>query len=83
MSRKHDWIRAYRRAASQRREAAVILMRHSKHLDAVYLGGYAVECSLKALLLARMPQRQRETLLSTFRGRPGHDVARLRSAGEA
>jgi HEPN domain-containing protein len=49
--------KAYWRAATQRLDAARFLLKNSKHyLDAVYLAGYAAECSLKALILKRTPK---------------------------
>jgi HEPN domain-containing protein len=49
--------KAYRRAATQRLAAATFLLKESKYyLDALYLAGYAAECSLKALILKRSPK---------------------------
>jgi len=47
--------RDFQRAASQRLIAAETLLRHKHTLDAQYLGGYTVECSLKALILEVTP----------------------------
>jgi HEPN domain-containing protein len=54
-----DPIRAFRRAAGQRQAAAEFLLKGKLSLDASYLAGYAIECALKALILARTPNRQR------------------------
>lgn len=43
--------RDFQKAAAQRLIAAETLLREKLTLDAQYLGGYAVECSLKALIL--------------------------------
>ncbi len=43
------------KAAAQRLIAAETLLRAKLTLDAQYLGGYTVECSLKSLILQRTP----------------------------
>ena len=49
--------KSYRRAATQRLDVAKFLLENSEYyLDAVYLAGYAAECSLKALILKRTPK---------------------------
>jgi hypothetical protein len=45
----------FQKVAAQRLTAAEILLRQKLTLDAQYLGGYAVECSLKALILHGTP----------------------------
>ena len=47
--------RDFQRAAAQRLNAAETLLREKLTLDAQYLSGYAVECSLKALILELTP----------------------------
>lgn len=47
--------RDFQKAADQRLTAAETLLRLKLTLDAQYLGGYAAECSLKALILHRTP----------------------------
>lgn len=50
----------YWRAAIQRLEVATFLLERSDYfLDALYLAGYAAECSLKALILERTPKAKR------------------------
>lgn len=74
-------IKAFRRAASQRLETARFLLdsRSRQHLDAVYLAGYAVECALKALILARTPQGSRSKVCEELTsGARSHDFAVLR-----
>ena len=56
-----NW-RTFWRAAEQRLRTANVLLKSRVYLDAVYLGGYAVECALKALILARtMAAKRAET----------------------
>ena len=43
--------RDFQKVASQRLTAAETLLRQKITLDAQYIGGYTVECSLKALIL--------------------------------
>ena len=43
--------RVFQKAAVERLEAAKTLLRESFTLDAQYIGGYTVECSLKALIV--------------------------------
>ena len=47
--------RDFQRVAGQRLTTAESLLRHKLTLDAQYLGGYTVECSLKALILHLTP----------------------------
>lgn len=45
----------FQKAAAQRLTAAEALRREKLNLDAQYIGGYTVECSLKALILEVTP----------------------------
>src|SRR5438034_11559735 len=45
--------RDFQKAAAQRLLTAEFLLRNKHTLDAMYIGGYTVECSLKALILER------------------------------
>lgn len=45
--------RDFQKVAGQRLTTAEVLLREKLTLDAQYIGGYAVECSLKALILFR------------------------------
>jgi hypothetical protein len=47
--------RDFQKAAAQRLTTAEILLREKLTLDAQYLAGYTVECSLKALILHLTP----------------------------
>jgi HEPN domain len=70
----------FRRAAAQRLTTAEFLLDNEYYLDSMYLGGYVVECALKALILARTPRNQRQqkcTIIS--RGTRGHDFEYLRA----
>ena len=49
--------KSYRRAATQRLDAAKFLLKNSSYyLDALDLAGYAAECSLKPLILEWTPK---------------------------
>ena len=47
--------RDFQKVAGQRLTTAETLLREKLTLDAQYIGGYTVECSLKALILDRTP----------------------------
>ena len=76
-------IRQFLRAAGQRLDSAEVLLDHGMNLDAVYLAGYGVECALKAVLLANLPQSIR--VETEFKGSAWHDYellkGRLRKKG--
>lgn len=73
-----DPIRAFRRAAGQRQAAAEFLLRGKLNLDALYLAGYAIECGLKALILAKTPKADRAaTLAQISRGQEMHRYEKL------
>ncbi len=71
-------VMRFLRAAEQRLAAADLLLDNSKFLDGMYLAGYVVECSLKALVLSyiRVPERP-EFLREHFRGQRAHDFEHL------
>ena len=64
-----ECTRQFYRAAVQRHAEARFLSENSNYqLASIYLGGYAVECALKAVLLANtLPKKHAETK-ATFRG---------------
>lgn len=64
--------RLFYRAAKQRYEDAVILIRLQRPTGAVYLAGYSVECMLKALVLESVPRSQELQILAQFRGQQAH-----------
>jgi len=70
----------FRRAAKQRFTSAESLLRNEMTLDAVYLGGYAAECAMKALILRNTrPKEQKATLSRICRGAVGHDLETLKA----
>lgn len=55
----------FQRAARQRLTTAEFLMRHPAFsLDAMYLAGYTIECTLKALILHLTPAAEKEEMLA-------------------
>ena len=52
--------RDFLKVAIQRLTTAEILLREKLTLDAQYLGGYTVECSLKALILHWTPDPDKQ-----------------------
>ena len=56
--------RDFQNAAEMRLRAAHALHAAGFHLDAQYLGGYAVECALKALILHETPDAERAATLT-------------------
>ncbi len=52
--------RDFQRAAAQRMETAEFLWMHHYNLDSMYLAGYTIECSLKALILDLTPDLQKQ-----------------------
>ena len=65
--------RLFYRAAFGRLEEAGVLRDRGYPTGAVYLAGYAVECGLKALILAGVPARRRTAAEATFKGNRAHD----------
>jgi HEPN domain-containing protein len=66
--------RDFQRAARQRLTTAEFLLANRYNLDAKYLAGYTVECSLKALILEVTPEAEREqTLKEISSGKRMHD----------
>jgi hypothetical protein len=71
-------VRRFYTVALHRLEDATILLKNGRTTGAVYLAGYAVECILKALLLARTPAAGRRAATESFRGTKAHDFEWLR-----
>jgi HEPN domain-containing protein len=70
--------RDFLKVAVQRLITAEILLREKLNLDAQYIGGYTVECSLKALIMHRTPEADRpETLKRITSGKKMHSVETL------
>jgi hypothetical protein len=79
-SRQSQDVRRFHVAAGQRFEDAQVLFAHGRSTGAVYLAGYAVECLLKAVLIARTPVSRRRRVWDSFRGKAGHNLDSLRYA---
>lgn len=80
--------RDFQKAAAQRLMAAETLLREKITLDAQYIGGYTVECSLKALILELTPDPDKpDTLKRLSSGasmhRPDVLLGELRNLGVA
>jgi hypothetical protein len=80
--------RDFQKAAAQRLTSAQTLLREKLTLDAQYLGGYTVECSLKALILHLTPEAdKRAILIKVSSGEPMHRpeflLGKLRDLGVA
>jgi HEPN domain-containing protein len=72
--------RKFLRAAEQRLESAELLLRHRKARDAAYLGGYVVECAIKALILRTVREKDRAGIVVRItRGSGGHDLEGLKA----
>ncbi len=80
--------RDFQKAAAQRLTTAEALLRERLPLDAQYLGGYTIECSLKALIMGRTPDPDKpDTLKKLTAGakmhRPDVLLVELRNLGVA
>jgi hypothetical protein len=78
--------RDFQKVAGQRLTTAETLLRQRLTLDAQYIGGYAIECSLKALILHSTPNADKpETLKLISSGskmhRPDVLLGELRKLG--
>jgi len=72
--------RQFLKVARQRLSTAEFLLRQKYNLDAMYLGGYAIECSLKALILEATAAANRQaTLAKITRGASMHEVETLKA----
>lgn len=78
-------VKRFSRAAAAHLEAAQTLLGEcpekassTRGHDVVYLCGYIVECSLKALLLTQHPRRKHEELVAWFREKVKHNLERLK-----
>jgi HEPN domain-containing protein len=70
--------RDFQKVALQRLNTAQFLAENGYNLDAMYLAGYAVECSLKALILERTPAADQEKKFREISsGRQMHDLENL------
>lgn len=78
--------RDFQKVAGQRLTTAGILLREKLTLDAQYIGGYAVECSLKALILNLAPDPDKPDILKRITAgatmhRPDVLLGKLRNLG--
>jgi len=80
MTDRDKAVRKFRRAAEQRWLTAQWLLAESEfYLYAMYLGGYAIECDLKALIFRRTPNRSFEKVYDEVTsGRKAHDFEFLK-----
>lgn len=70
--------RAFYQSAWQRLEDGEYLLAAKRTTGAIYLAGYAVECLLKALILAATPRGRRRAVVDSFRGAKAHEFDWLR-----
>ena len=70
--------RVYHFAAVHRFEDAQILLKNRRPNGSIYLAGFAIECILKALILANSTPRQRAKLRDRLKKEFGHDLEALR-----
>ena len=80
--------RDFQKAAAQRFTTAEFLLDKKLNLDAQYIAGYTVECSLKALILDRTPESEKQDTLKKITSgaimhRPERLLGLLRDCGEA
>jgi HEPN domain-containing protein len=69
--------RRFVRAALKRLEESQFLFTSNYTTAAVYLAGYAVECTLKALILSNEPTARHVETMQSFRGTKAHDYGWL------
>jgi len=76
---RDDLSRKFIRAAEQRFRAAKILLREKFNDEAVYLAGYVIECSIKAVILCNTSPRYRSQYADAhLKGRHGHNFEVLK-----
>src|SRR5260370_20695018 len=80
MATRDEDVRKFRRASEQRLKDADLLFVHEFFLEAIYIAGYAIECSLKELILKRTPRNQHDLMIDrlTRAGAKGHDFDYLK-----
>jgi len=80
MADRDQEIRKFQRVADKRQSAAEVLLHAELNLEAIYLAGYVVECSLKSVILKRTPRVGFDEMLRklTKVGARGHDFDYLR-----
>jgi hypothetical protein len=82
---KFPEVKRFYRAAEAHLDAARVLLAHcpkegssTRGHEVVYLSGYAVECSLKALLLTQSPRKQHQKVIEWFKTDLKHNLERLK-----
>jgi len=75
---KPQLVFSFRTASWKRFEESRFLLDNGYTTIAMYLAGYAVECMLKAVLLAAHPQRRQTEAIREFRGQKAHNFDWLR-----
>jgi len=65
------------KAAFHRFEEAEVLYHAAKYTGSVYLGGYTVECIIKAFVLDKVPIQRSAEILQLFRGNQAHNYSWL------
>ena len=82
---KFPEVRRFYRAAVVHLDAARILFEHcpsrapsTRGHEVVYLSGYVVECSFKALLLSRFPLSRHASVVAWFKTDVKHNLERLK-----
>ena len=70
--------RRFIRVAKQRFDDAKFLLDY-RNTASIYLAGYAVECTLKALLLSTVSLSRTPTVLDSFRDERGHNFEWLKA----
>jgi HEPN domain-containing protein len=78
-AKRSKHVRLFWNAATARRREADVLLLSGKSVGAVYLAGYAVECGLKALILAQHPEHRQPGVIDLFRGAQAHSYLWLRT----
>ena len=65
------------RVATQRFAEAQFLFEGGRYAASIYIGGYSIECGLKALILSTAPKNSQGELAASFRGSGWHNIIRL------
>lgn len=85
LNRKFAEVRRFIRAADAHLDAATELLAtcpekatSTRGHEVVYLSGYVVECSLKALVLSRYPESKHEETIGRFKSEFKHDLEKLK-----
>jgi HEPN domain-containing protein len=78
MAEHSKHVRLFKRIARERLNDAEFLREGGRNSAAVYLGGYGIECALKAAVLASVPRSHEIEVLGTFRGLAAHSFDHLR-----